>query len=103
MLESFPRAILHMDGDAFFTSVEQAVHPELKGRPVVTGQERGIIACASYEAKALGIKRGVPLFEARRRHRSWLCCPAITKPTACIPTDVRHHAPLHAERGGILD
>ena len=66
MLESFPRAILHVDGDAFFVSVEQAVHPELKGRPVVTGQERGIIACASYEAKALGVKRGVPLFEARR-------------------------------------
>ena len=48
------------------TSVEQALHPELLGRPVVTGQERGIIACASYEAKALGIKRGVALHEARR-------------------------------------
>ncbi len=66
MLSSFPQAILHVDGDAFFTSVEQAIHPELKGRPVVTGKERGIIACASYEAKALGIKRGVPLWEAQR-------------------------------------
>jgi DNA polymerase IV len=76
MLESFPRAILHVDGDAFFASVEQAVHPELKGRPVVTGQERGIIACASYEAKALGIKRGVPLFEARRRHPELVVLPS---------------------------
>ena len=63
MLTSFPRAILHIDGDAFFASVEQAIHPELKGKPVVTGKERGIIACASYEAKAIGIKRGLPLFE----------------------------------------
>jgi DNA polymerase-4/DNA polymerase V len=65
-LHSFPQAIVHFDGDAFFTSVEQALHPELLGRPVVTGQERGIIACASYEAKALGIKRGVALHEAKR-------------------------------------
>ncbi len=70
-LHGFPRAILHFDGDAFFTSVEQAVHPELKGRPIVTGKERGIIACASYEAKALGIKRGIPLWEARAR------CPEL--------------------------
>lgn len=63
-LLSFPRAILHIDGDAFFASVEQSIHPEFKGKPVVTGKERGIISCASYEAKAIGIKRGLPLFEA---------------------------------------
>lgn len=63
---SYPRAILHIDGDAFFTSVEQALEPSLRGKPVVTGKERGIIACASYEAKALGIKRGVSLHDARR-------------------------------------
>ena len=66
MLSSYPRAIVHLDGDAFFTSVEQAMVPALKGRPVVTGKERGIIACASYEAKALGIARGMPLFDAKR-------------------------------------
>ena len=60
-LRSFPTAILHVDGDAFFTSVEQAVHPEWRGKPMVTGKERNIIACASYEAKALGIKRGLAL------------------------------------------
>jgi DNA polymerase-4/DNA polymerase V len=65
-LSSFPAAILHIDADAFFTSVEQAVNPALKGRPMVTGKERGIIACASYEAKARGIKRGVSLWDARR-------------------------------------
>jgi DNA polymerase-4/DNA polymerase V len=75
-LRSYPRAILHVDGDAFFTSVEQSIHPEWKGRPMVTGQERGIIACASYEAKALGIKRGVALHEARRMCPDLLVVPS---------------------------
>ena len=66
MIDSFPRAIAHLDGDAFFTSVEQSLNPAYRGRPMVTGKERNIIACASYEAKALGIKRGVPLHEAIR-------------------------------------
>jgi len=87
MLESFPRAILHMDADAFFTSVEQAVHPELKGRPVVTGKERGIIACASYEAKRLGIKRGVPLWEARKK------CPELV----ILPSDYETYS-LYSRR-----
>src|SRR5512137_2355708 len=76
-LHSFPRAIIHFDGDAFFTSVEQSVHPALKGRPVVTGKERGIIACASYEAKALGISRGIALHEAKRM------CPQLV----VLPSD----------------
>lgn len=75
-LRSFPRAIVHLDGDAFFAAVEQAVHPDWKGRPLVTGKERGIIACASYEAKALGIKRGVKLHEARR-----MCSDLIVLPS----------------------
>ncbi len=75
-LSSFPRAILHVDCDAFFTSVEQSIHPELKGRPVVTGKERGIIACASYEAKALGIRRGVGLWEARRMCKDLVVLPS---------------------------
>lgn len=77
LLSRYPRAILHLDGDAFFTSVEQSVRPELKGKPVVTGKERGIIACASYEAKALGIKRGVELWVARKQ------CPELV----VLPSD----------------
>jgi DNA polymerase-4/DNA polymerase V len=65
-LHSWPRAIAHIDGDAFFTSCEEAIHPELKGKALITGGERGIVACASYPAKRLGIKRGVPLHEARK-------------------------------------
>jgi DNA polymerase-4/DNA polymerase V len=81
-LSSFPRAILHIDGDAFFTSVEQSMHPHLKGVPVVTGKERGIIACASYEAKALGIKRGVSLRDARRM------CPELV----VLPSDYESYS-----------
>lgn len=76
------RAILHVDGDAFFTSVEQALHPALRGRPVVTGRERGIIACASYEAKALGVKRGVSLWDARR------LCPGLV----VLPSDYESYS-----------
>jgi DNA polymerase-4/DNA polymerase V len=65
-IQSWPRAILHVDADAFFASCEQAIHPELKGRPVITGKERGIVAAASYEAKARGVQRGVSLPDARR-------------------------------------
>ena len=75
-LHDYPTAILHVDGDAFFTSVEQAVRPALRGRPVVTGKERGIIACASYEAKALGIQRGVSLHEARRICKDLVVLPS---------------------------
>lgn len=86
-LDSFPRAIVHFDGDAFFTSVEQAQDPALRGRPVVTGKERGIIACASYEAKALGIRRGIALHEARRM------CPALV----VLPSDYETYS-LYSKR-----
>lgn len=76
ILAYFPRAIVHVDGDAFFASVEQAVSPELRGKPVVTGKERGIIACASYEAKRVGVKRGITLSEARQ-----LCPDLIILPS----------------------
>ena len=62
---------MHIDGDAFFTSCEEAIHPELRGKPIITGGERGIVACASYPAKKIGIKRGVPLHEAKR------ICPGL--------------------------
>lgn len=75
-LHSWPRAILHIDGDAFFTSCEEVIHPELKGKPVITGGERGIVACASYAAKKMGIKRGVPLHQAKA-----LCPELIVLPS----------------------
>jgi DNA polymerase-4/DNA polymerase V len=65
-ISSWPKAILHLDADAFFASCEQAIHPELKGMPVITGKERGIVSAASYEAKAKGVKRGMRLFEVKK-------------------------------------
>ena len=75
-LHSFPRAIVHIDGDAFFASCEQSRDPQLQGRPVITGKERGIVASMSYEAKARGITRGMRLFEVKR-----LCPDAVLLPS----------------------
>ncbi len=65
--KSRERVILHMDGDAFFVAVEVAKNPALKGLPVVTGQERGIVSALSYEAKALGVTRGMPIYTLKKK------------------------------------
>ncbi len=57
--------ILHVDGDAFFASCESAQYPHLLGKPVVVGEERGIACAFSYEAKKLGITRGMPIAHIR--------------------------------------
>ena len=72
----FPRAIIHIDGDAFFASCEQSRNPALRGKPVITGKERGIASSMSYEAKAMGITRAMPLWEIKK-----LCPEAILLPS----------------------
>ncbi|MCX5701872.1 MAG: DNA polymerase IV [Candidatus Omnitrophica bacterium] len=60
--------ILHIDMDAFFASIEQAVNPKLKGKPLIVGSRNNrlhtVVCAASYEAKALGIDSGMPSLEA---------------------------------------
>jgi len=73
--EGLPQAIFHMDGDAFFVGVEIAKNPKLKGLPVVTGQERGIVTAFSYEAKALGVTRGFPIFKMKKEFPQVLVLP----------------------------
>lgn len=70
------KAILHIDGDAFFASVEQALNYKLKGKPIVTGGERFIAAAMSYEAKALGVTRGMPVFQIRKLSKDILIVPS---------------------------
>lgn len=65
-IHPWPSVILHLDGDAFFASVIQAVRPELKGRPLAVGRERGMATAVSYEAKRLGVRRGMLAGEIKK-------------------------------------
>jgi nucleotidyltransferase/DNA polymerase involved in DNA repair len=60
------KAILHVDGDAFFAACEVSLDPSLRGKPVVTGLERNIAAAMTYEAKRRGVTRGMILSEVRK-------------------------------------
>lgn len=86
-LGSYPRAILHVDGDSFFASCETAKNPSLRGKPVITGKERGIVSAASYEAKARGVKRGMRLSEVR----------AVCPDAVILPSDYETYS-LFSER-----
>lgn len=65
-LRHWPNVILHLDGDAFFASVFQAIDPTLKDKPVVTGSERGLATAVSYEARKYGVKRGMLTWQIKK-------------------------------------
>jgi DNA polymerase-4 len=85
---SAPRAILHVDMDAFYASVEQRDRPELRGQPLIVGgtSNRGVVAAASYEVRKFGVRSAMPIREALRRCPHAIC----VKPRMSVYREVSH-------------
>lgn len=66
---------LHVDGDAFFVACELTRRPELKGKAVIVGEDRGIAVAMSAEAKRLGVTRGMPIFQIKKLYPEVVILP----------------------------
>ena len=88
---AWPRAIAHVDMDAFYVSVELLRRPDLRGKPVIVGpldpNSRGVVMTASYEARRFGVHSALPMTIARRR------CPQAV----VIPRDMESYRKASAD------
>ena len=94
-MASRPRAITHVDMDAFYASVEQRDRPELRGLPVIVGADpkgRGVVSAASYEARVFGVRSAMPIGKAAR-----LCPQGVF-----VPVDMEKYARVSDEIMAIL-
>jgi DNA polymerase-4 len=87
--------IVHLDMDAFYASVEQRDDPELRGKPVAVGgrpESRGVVAAASYEARAFGVRSALPMARAVR------LCPELV----IVPPDFERYRRVSSQVMEIL-
>ncbi len=89
------RVILHVDMDAFYASIEQRDDAALRGRPVIVGGTggRGVVAAASYEVRAFGVRSAMPMREALRR------CPQAV----CVQPRMSHYQAISRQIFGIFN
>ncbi|MGQ0545854.1 MAG: DNA polymerase IV, partial [Betaproteobacteria bacterium] len=89
------RRIVHLDMDAFYASVEQRDDPALRGQPVAVGgrpDSRGVVAAASYEARAFGVRSAMPMARAVR------LCPQLE----IVPPDFERYRAVSAQVMALL-
>ncbi len=89
------RRIVHLDMDAFYASVEQRDAPQLRGRPLAVGgspEGRGVVAAASYEARAFGVRSAMPMARALR------LCPGL----CVVPPDFSKYRQVSEDVMAIL-